>query len=155
MRDALWVKIRCAGELRPIADELARFRYWLPYSLRPLLWELSRWITIYQQAGSVQARLKIEQEATHGLRMKLINVPEHSLLARFLSQVQKAIAESRKNRLAALQGKPDGGPDLDDKLVTELNSWLRRNATPANKVLVVWLMRMISAWREGRTESHS
>ncbi len=136
----------------PVESELARYRDWLPYSLRPALWELNRWIARHKQTDSVEVRLQTEQDAIGALSMKLLNTTEHALFARFLRQVEIAMRESHASRLAALQGTA-GNSISDAQLFAELHRWLKQHTTPGNRVFAAWLMRMLGAWQKGRTGS--
>jgi len=137
----------------PVEHELARFRHWLPYTLKPVLWELNRWIAKHKQADTVEVRLQTEQDAIHAISMKVLDTTtEHALFIRFLRRVEIAMRESHAHRLSALQGAAKNH-NYDGQLVAGLHQWLKQQTAPGNRVFAAWLMRMLGAWQKGRTES--
>ncbi len=151
MHDVLWAKLRALGPVYlPVQDEIRRIQPWLPYSLRPTIWELFRWVEQYQQTADAADRLQLEQSATEAVRMKLINAPERAFLRGFVCEVSRALQESREQRLAVLGGRPGADADLDDRLVDRLAEWLTQHSTPRNRTLAALIARLLAAWRRER-----
>ena len=154
MHDALWAKTCALGAYVDVRREIARIKPWLPYSLRPLAWEMQRWIKRHDKADEPEERLRIEQEALARLRLKLIQAPEHAFLAGLLHQAEQALQQSRMQRQAALRGAQAADGELDDVLVSELTAWIQRHRTPRNRALAAIILRVLAAWRhKGRGDA--
>jgi len=151
MHDALWAKLKAAGPAYlSVQDEIRRIQPWLPYSLRPAIRELSRWIRRYREAADTARRLQLEEHAVKAMHMKLINAPECAFLRGFVCEAGRAMKESRAQRLAALDGKPEAATDLDDRLTAHLAEWLKQHSTPQNRAFAALVTRLLSAWRQER-----
>jgi len=150
MHDALWAKTCALGAYADVRREIDRITPWLPYTLRPLVWELQHWITRHRNADEPEERLRIEQEALSRLRLKLIQAPEHAFLTGVLRQAEQALRQSRTQRQAVLRGAQAADGELDDVLFSELTGWIRRHRTPRNRTLAAVIMRVLAAWRYER-----
>jgi len=149
MKAALWTKLKVAGSLRSLDDEMNYFTLWLPPAIHPLLKKINQWRGLYREARSVSERIEIEQLAIQDLSNYPLNIPDHALVREFLQRIDTLLTMSLKTRQAALEGEAID-ESLEEQLINELLNWLASHRHSAQKESAAWLSRMILAWKKER-----
>ncbi len=152
MNAALWTKLKAAGPVRSVPEELERFRFWLPVSWQPLNTLIISAVAEFQTLASANKRWDFEDDVLNRTRQYLGlhgNIFCVDLLRDFVEEVKSCIERSKQLRLRALNGERVEH-DAEEEMVRGLRQWLRMRKKPECRALLAWLERMLEAWWQAR-----
>ena len=157
MNAALLTKVRASGKPKGVFDELQHLRYWVPVALQPLHAQLIERTHQFVNERNVDARLRIEADTISSIRRFFVlhpGIDGERLLTSFVDEIERIAADSRKIRAEVLKGVVVAD-DYEDRLIDELQRWLKHQRLHGHEALIAWLDRLLTAWRSERTKNHS
>jgi len=153
MNTALWTKLKVAGPVRSVPEELERFQFWLPVSWQPLNGLIVRAVSEFQKLDSTEKRWNLEDHVLNRVRQYLDlrgYIFCSDLLRGFVNEIKRCVDQNKQLRLRALNGERVEH-DAEEDMVRGLRHWLRKSKEgPEHKDIVSLLERLVDAWWTAR-----
>jgi len=158
VNSALLAKVKAAGALKSVPDELRRFHHWLPVPLQPAHRRLIDWMERFDREETAERRLDLEKRAIEDIRRCLSlqrAAPSTRVMGGFLAEIERMYYASLDARQAALKNASvAAAADLEERLLEGLALWLRKQTlsgdTAGDTAMIAWSERLLRAWVKQR-----